>query len=89
MTSATGSKEVTIAITVIRNNSGLRLPSPSEGYVFIENKIIYIIIKATCVVRTLVPQVPSSPIFSLRINPFPGLNSLAENPIMMVFDVVR
>ena len=30
---ATGSEELTIASTVIRNNSGLRLPSSNNGYV--------------------------------------------------------
>ena len=39
--------------------------------------------------RTIVSQVPASPIFSLQINPSPDLIALVENPIMMIFDVVR
>ena len=39
--------------------------------------------------RTIVSQVPASPIFSLQINPAPDLIALVENPIMMIFDVVR
>ena len=38
--------------------------------------------------RTVVPQLPASPIFSLQINPSPDSNTLAKNPIMMMFDVV-
>ena len=35
------------------------------------------------------PQVPGSPIFSLQINPSPDSNALEDNPIIMVFDIVR
>ena len=40
--------------------------------------------------RTAVPQYPASPIFSLQINPLPAdPNALVNNPILMMFDVVR
>ena len=39
--------------------------------------------------RTAAPQVPASPIFSLQIDPPPDPEILANNPIMMMFDVVR
>ena len=39
--------------------------------------------------RTAVPQVPASPIFSLQVDPLPSdPNSLVNNPIMIMFDVV-
>jgi len=38
------------------------------------------------VYRALLPRAPASPIFSLQIDPLPDLEN---NPIMMVFDVVR
>ena len=39
--------------------------------------------------RTAVPQIPSSPIFSLQIDPLPAdPNTLVNYPIMMMFDVV-
>ena len=89
MRSAAGNEEITIASIVIRNGSGLRLPF-DNGYVCecLANKaqILYWLI---CIFRTIVPEVPVSPIFSLQINPLPDLNILVENPIMMMFDVVR
>ena len=39
--------------------------------------------------RTAAPQVPASPIFSLQIDPPPDPVALMNNPIMMMFDVVR
>ena len=39
--------------------------------------------------RFLVLPVPASPIFSLQIDPLPASSTLEDNPIMMVFDVVR
>ena len=40
--------------------------------------------------RTAVPQVRSSPIFSLQIDPLPtDPSNLVNNPILMMFDVVR
>jgi len=35
------------------------------------------------------PQVPASPIFSLQIDPPPNPDTLAKNPITMVFELVR
>ena len=46
-------------------------------------------ITTTCVFRTTVSQVSASPIFSLQIDPSPDSNTLMDNPIMMMFDVVR
>ena len=84
--SAAGSKELTIASTVIRNGSGLRLPSSSNGYVCF---IYWKYINCNLCVRTALPQVPASPIFSLQINPLPDPSVLVKNPIVMMFDVVR
>ena len=40
--------------------------------------------------RTAVPKVPASPIFSLQMDPLPDdPNTLVNNPIMIMFDVVR
>ena len=40
--------------------------------------------------RTPVLQLPASPNFSLQIDPLPAdSNSFINNPILMVFDVVR
>ena len=50
--------------------------------------LLNVAITITCVFRTTVSQVPASPIFSLQIDPSPDSNTLVENPIMMMFDVV-
>ena len=42
-----------------------------------------------CVYRSAAPQVPASAIFSLQIDPLPDPVTLANNPIMIIFDVVR
>ena len=83
---ATDSTELTIASTMITNNSVLRLPS---GYAIC-------VCGSKCEVqqltfpRTAVPQYPASPVFSLQIDPLPSDPSvLVNNPIVMMFDVVR
>ena len=50
---------------------------------------VFIVYCTTLHFRTVMSQVPVSPIFSLQINPSPDLIALVENPIMMIFDLVR
>ena len=47
-------------------------------------------INITYIFRTAVPQYPNSPILSLQIDPLPAdPSTLVNNPILMMFDVVR
>ena len=51
---------------------------------------LYMKINTTYIFRTAVPQYPNSPILSLQIDPFPAdPSAIVNNPIMMMFDVVR
>ena len=51
---------------------------------------LYMKINTTYIFRTAVPQYPNSPILSLQIDPLPAdPSALVNNPIMMMFDVVR
>ena len=83
---ATDSTKLTIASTIITNNSVLRLPS---GHVICEYRSKCEVQQLT-LYRTAVPQYPDSPVFSLQIDPLPPDPSvLVNNPIVMMFDVVR
>jgi len=75
---------------VIRDGSGLKLPSSSNGYVAnsLENVSKHTS-KQFVHFRSSVSHVPASPIFSLQIDPPPNPDILAKNPIMMMFDLVR
>ena len=85
---ATNSQDLTISSTVIRDGTGFRLPSATNGYVndLYTNMCMYVPTIFVC--RSAAPQVPASPIFSLQIEPVPDPVILRNNPIMMMFDVV-
>ena len=80
----TDSTELTVAVTLIRNDTGLSLSSSNLEYVDMDTHYGYTYIHYMFD-RT---AVLASSIFSLQMNPPPTSNALEKNPIAMTFDVV-